>query len=247
MDGLKKHLRNEILRDPNVKLLATEEWTLPIQTIDVEFETVKRTKMDVLMKMLLIAFRTSGFSAIEEVSEILVVEPLFIQDSIDRMSRAGLIVMNGDVYSLTEAGRQQLDSGTFVESPEIEEATVHYSPSHELFLTGEPGDDEGKTYRYAAEFRHVNKIRESEWRAALDQLDITISEGDSQKVVHAILSVNELERVSVPCLEFRLHQTAEDRLFARVWNTMTGQWDETLEKQIMEKEIAEWRERYLKD
>ncbi|WHT48029.1 hypothetical protein QNH10_18600 [Sporosarcina thermotolerans] len=116
---VEKHLRNEILRDPNVKLLATEKWALPIQVIDVEFETVKRTKMDVLMKMLLIAFKTSEFSSVEVVSDILVVEPLFVQDITDRMSRAGLIVKNSGVYSLTEAGRQQLDAGIFVESPEM--------------------------------------------------------------------------------------------------------------------------------
>ncbi|WHT48028.1 hypothetical protein QNH10_18595 [Sporosarcina thermotolerans] len=112
-------------------------------------------------------------------------------------------------------------------------------------MTGEPEDAEGKAYRYAEEFRHVNKISEAEWRAALDQIDATSVEGDAQKVVHAISSVNELQRISVPCLEFQLHQTAEDRLFARVWNTMTSQWDEKLEVQVMEREITEWREKYL--
>ncbi|WP_339251520.1 hypothetical protein NSQ43_15110 [Sporosarcina sp. FSL W8-0480] len=246
MDSLERRLRDEILKDPNVKLLATEKWTLPIQVVDVEFETVKRTKMDVLMKMLLIAFRTSEFSSVEDVGDILVVEPLFVQDVIDRMSRAGLIVKNGGVFSLTAAGRQQLDAGIFVESPEIEDATVYYSPSHNLFLTGAPEEEEGKAYRYAEEFRHVNKISEGEWREALDQLNVTSAEGDAQKVVQAILSVNELQRISVPCLEFHLHQTAKDRFFARIWNTMTDRWDETLEMQVMEKELAEWRERYVK-
>lgn len=246
MDALEKHLRNEILKDPNVKLLATERWALPIQVVDVEYETVKRTKMDVLMKMLLIAFRTSEFSSVEDVSDILVVEPLFVQDVIDRMSRAGLIVKNDGVYSLTEGGREQLDAGIFVESPEIEEATVYYSPSHNLFLTGEPEEAEGKAFRYAEDFRHVNKISEGEWREALDQLDVISAEGDAQKVVLGILSVNELQRISVSCLEFHLHQTAEDRFFARVWNTLTDRWDEKLETQVMEKELVEWRERYVK-
>ncbi len=66
-----------------------------------------------------------------------------------------------------------------------------------------------------------------------------------QLVVQAITSVNELERKSIPCIEFRLHQTAEDRLYVRVWNTMTGEWDETLENQIMEFELTEWREKYI--
>ena len=128
---------------------------------------------------------------------------------------------------------------------EKEEATVHYSPAHGTFLVGEQTDGTGEPYRHAAEVRELKKITDDEWREALDQLDVTYTEGDVQLVVQAITSVNELERKSIPCIEFRLHQTTEDRLYVRVWNTMTGEWDETLENQIMERELTEWREKYL--
>ncbi|MCG7344187.1 hypothetical protein MHZ92_08585 [Sporosarcina sp. ACRSL] len=245
MDELEKRLRNELLKNPNVKLLETIKWSLPIQLIEVEFETVKRTKMDILMKMLLIAFRTSQFTSAEELSDMLVVEPLFIEDVMERMNRAGMITKTGGAYALTETGRQQLESGIHVHPEEKAEATVHYSPSHGAFLLGEIVDGNEGMYRHAPDFRRPNDFRDDEWREALNQLDVTYTEGDVQVVVQTIVKVVEVEKKSVPCIEFRLHQTADDRLYVRVWNTMTGKWDETIEKEIMEHELADWREKYL--
>lgn len=245
MDALEKRLRDELLRDLNVKLLETVKWSLPIQVIDVEYETVKRTKMDILMKMLLVAFRTSQFESVDELSDMLVVEPLFIQDVIDRMNRAGMITASAGAFTLTETGKQQLESGIYIQPPEKEESTVYYSPSHHLFLQGEPTDDEGEMYRHAAELRKLKDFSDDEWRNALDQLEVAYTDGNVQLVVEAITAVKELERKSASCIEFRLHQTVDDRLYVRVWNTVTGEWDETLEKQIMEQELSEWRETYL--
>lgn len=245
MDGLEKRLRDELLQDLNVKLLETVKWSLPLQVIDIEYETVKRTKMDILMKMLLIAFRTSQFTSVEEISDMLIVEPLFIQDVIDRMDRAGMIRKSNGAYSLTETGKQQLEAGIYVQPPEIEESTVHYSPAHGSFLVGETMDSKGDSYRHAIDFRKLSDFRDEEWRKALDQLDIAYTDGNVQLVVQAIAAVNELEQSSIPCIEFRLHHSTDDRLYARVWNTMTSEWDETLESQIMERELTEWREKYL--
>lgn len=245
MDALEKRLRDELLRDPNVKLLETAKWSLPIQVIDIEYETVKRTKMDILMKMLLVAFRTSRFASAEELSDMLVVEPLFIEDVIERMDRAGMILKSNGVFSLTQTGKQQLEAGIYVQPPEMEESTVHYSPSHGRFFAGEPVDASGETYRHAVDFRKLNDFRDEEWREALDQLDVAYTDGNVQLVIQGITAVNELEQKSAPCIEFRLRQTADDRLYARVWNTMTGEWDEALENQIMELELSEWREKYL--
>lgn len=244
MDALEKRLRDELLRDINVKLLETVKWSLPIQVIDIEYETVKRTKMDILMKMLLVAFRTSRFASAEELSEMLIVEPLFIEDVIGRMNRAGMIVKSNGAYSLTQTGQQQLEAGIYVQPPEMGESTVHYSPSHGRFFAGEPVEASGETYRHAVRVRKLNDFRDEEWREALDQLEVAYTDGNVQLVIDAITSVNELEQKYVPCIEFRLRQTADDRLYVRVWNTLTGEWDEMLEKQIMELELTEWREKY---
>ena len=245
MDALEKRLREELLRDLNVKLLETVKWSLPIQVIDVEYETVKRTKMDILMKMLLVAFRTSQFESVEELSDMLIVEQLFIQDVIDRMNRAGMIGKSNGAFTLTETGKQQLESGIYIQPPEKEESTVYYSPSHRLFFRGEATDDGGETYRHAPNLRNVKDFSDDEWRNALDQLEVAYTDGDVQLVVEAITAAKELERKSASCIEFRLHQTADDRLYVRVWNTVTGEWDETLEQQILEQELSKWRETYL--
>jgi predicted transcriptional regulator len=246
MDALEKRLRDELLRKPNVKLLETVKWTLPIQLFDIEYETVKRTKMDILMKMLLVAFRTSRFSSAEELSDMLVVEPLFITDIIDRMKRAGMIVKSDGGYTLTEIGKQRLEAGIYVHPPEKEEATVQYSATHGAFFVGELPDGTGESYRHAADDRKLKEMSDDEWRGALDQLNVAYEEGDVQLVVDAITSVKELERSAIPCFEFRLHQTSEDRLFVRVWNTMTSEWDETLETHLLERDLSAWREKYLK-
>jgi len=153
--------------------------------------------------------------------------------------------MSGGAYTLTETGKQQLESGIYVQPPENAESTVYYSPSHRQFFPGEPPDDVGEKYRYAPEVREVKDFSDDEWRAALDQLDVAYTDGDVQLVVDAIAEVKELETRSGPCIEFRLYQTVDDRLYARVWNMMTGEWDEMLEKQILEHELSEWRETYL--
>ena len=33
----------------------------------------------------------------------------------------------------------------------------------------------------------------------------------------------------------------------RVWNTLLSQWDDVLEKQLVEKELMEWQKKYLTD
>lgn len=246
MNELEKKLRNTLLRDPDVKLLATLTWSLPIQTFDVSLETVERTKMDILMKMLLTAFRTGSFSTAEELSKLLVVESLFVQDIMDKLAEAAMIQEASGIYTLTETGRHQLESGVYVRAPENEDATVYYSASHEKFFVGNVLDKGEETYRYANELRATNTFVEEEWRNALEQLGITISEKEHvQKVVQSINTVTELEQKFAPCVEFHLHHVRNERLYARVWNTMTEQWDEQLEVQILEQELAQWRERYL--
>lgn len=246
MKELENKLRNELLRDTNVKLLATATWSLPVQSFDVSFETVERTKMDILMKMLLTAFRTGSFASAEEVSKLLVVEPLFIQDMMDKFEQTAMIQKAAGTYTLTEKGRQQLESGVYVSVPENEDATVYYSASHVQFFVGNVADHAKETYRYANKSRATTAFEDEEWRNALETVRVTeIEKEHVQKVIQSIKTVTELEQKFVPCIEFQLLHVHNDRLYARVWNTMTEQWDEQLEAQILEHELAQWRERYL--
>ena len=244
MDAMERKLRDELLRNPNVLLLETLKWSLPVQTIDISYETVKRTKMDILMKMLLTAFRTAAFSSAAEVSDMLVVEPLFIEDMIEKMTAAGMIRRLPDAIVLTDIGRRQLESGIYIQPPEKDETAVHYSPVHEDFVTGQVEESVKETYRYMKDCRPLPSFADDEWRRALEQLDVLKQDETGQTTIQSISSVTELDQVFAPCIEFRLRQVEEDRYFVRVWNTMTNLWDEKLEEQILMKEVSEWRRRY---
>jgi hypothetical protein len=42
-----------------------------------------------------------------------------------------------------------------------------------------------------------------------------------------------------------MYHKEQDIFYARVWNTWLRRWDDTLEKQIDEKERLEWREKWI--
>ncbi|MBB4823440.1 putative transcriptional regulator [Sporosarcina luteola] len=243
---LQKRLQAELLRDANVKLLTALTWGLPVHSLEIAYETVKRTKMDILMKMLLISFRKAPFQTAEEVSGMLLVEPLFIQDMIEAMTRAALITKKETGYSLTDAGHQQLESGIYVQPPEREEQTAYFSPIHDSFLQGEVKQTKSKVFRHANNSWHANEISEEKLREILEHLLDPGEGGYEQCSIHSIQSVTEMDSHSVECLEFRLHHVPNDRMFVRVWNTMTGEWDKVLEQCIIEKDLNDWRKIYKK-
>ena len=91
MNELKGRLTKELQQDFNVKIMDSLSWSLPVHSIEIAYQTVMRTKMDILMKMMLIAFEKADIATAEELSDILLVEQLFINDLIDKMTRTGVI------------------------------------------------------------------------------------------------------------------------------------------------------------
>lgn len=250
MNELKGRLTRELQHDFNIKVMDSLSWSLPIHSIEVGYETVKRTKMDILMKMMLISFQKGEIASAEELSEILLVEQLFINDLINKMSRTGLVEKRGGSFALTEAGELQLENGVFDHEPESGTTTALYSPLHMDFLSGELKKDiyeEEEVYRYQAEFDDwaVTSIEDSAVVKALKLLDIESGEGNVQVVVSDIVSVSDVKINLVPCMEFRLYNETEDLFYVRVWNTLSEHWDETLETQLNDKERKEWRDTYL--
>jgi hypothetical protein len=251
VEELKRRLTKELQQDFNVKILDSLSWGLPIHSIEIAYQTVKRTQMDILMKMMLLAFQTEEIADAEELSDILLVEQLFINDLIEKMSRTGVLETKGTSFKLTEAGIQQQDSGLFVNEPEEDSKKALYSPSHQDFLAGDIenlSSDEGlETYRYHKEFADwtVKSLAKTDAITALQSLGVESSEGDGQIVISKIVSATNVQTDEVPCLEFRLYNKTEDVLYARVWNTLLERWDGALEAQLNEQERKEWRESYL--
>ena len=249
MRELEKRLAKELQRNIKVKILESTAWSIPIQTIEVEYKPVKRTKMDVLMKMMLLSFQKAEFGNPEELSELLLVDQLFIEDIIHIMTRTGLIEKRENIISLTAKGLQQLENGIFEEEQETKKYNLLFSPCHDAILQGEikpalDGEENLKLYRYLEKER-ITKFASSMLAAGLKDSGVESEEGGVQTVVSEIISTSELYIDDIPCLEFLLYNKEEDLLYARVWNTLLEQWDEKLETQLNEKERVQWRKRYL--
>ncbi|WP_172369079.1 hypothetical protein [Sporosarcina jiandibaonis] len=249
MEELKNRLTKELQQDFNVKVLDSVSWALPVQLISINFQTVSRTKMDILMKMMLLTFQKTKSSTIDDLGEILLVEPLFLRDLIGKMRRAHMIEEIGNGFTLTELGVQQLETGIYEHEPETNAAELIYNPCHQSLLKGEIDYrfSEKNSYRYKDDFPEweVAYLEEAEMLEAIKDAGIESSNEDVQTVVTAIESTSVVKNMSVYCIEFRLYNKEEDTIYARVWNTLLGRWDEMIESQLNEKERIKWRASYL--
>lgn len=248
MEELTSRLTKELQQDDRIQVMDTLRWNLPVYSIAIEYETVKRTKMDILMKMMLIAFQKGEIRNVEMMSEILLVEPIFIEDLIRKMSGARMIEKREEVFSLTEAGQAQLARGIFEHERESGVVEAVYSPTHRSFLfgAGEATEEELEDYRHLEKFHDwtVASLADGVLLDAVKKMDVESVEGQTQTVVAEIVSARTKEVETVPCVEYRLYNIAEDVMYARVWNTMLERWDETLEDELHEKDRQQWREKY---
>lgn len=250
MNDLKGRLMKELQQDFNVKIMGSRSWSLPVNSIEIVYKTVMRTKVDILMKMMLIAFGKADIATAEELSDILLVEQLFINDLIDKMTRTGVIEKREGLYSLTDVGVRQFKTGIFVHEPEIGSTQALYSPCHQTFLSGEIKNipyEEKEVYRFKSDIDDwsVARLEDSVLLDALKVMGVESGEGNVQIVLSEIVSASDIEVDMVPSIEFHLYNKTEDLLYARVWNTLSEHWDETLEAQLNEKERKKWRELYL--
>lgn len=250
MIELEKRLKKELLQNVQAKVVSSTAWTIPLHTIEVEYKPVKRIKMDVLMKMMLITCQKAKVTSAMQISELLLVEQLFMEDLINIMKRTRLIEIKNQVFTLTEKGIKQLKDGIFEEELDAQSQNLLYSPSHSTFLQGEikpalDGEETLNLFRYASEEKVRFKWAEDVLVDALQANGMEKVDGDLQTVVSEIISNTELYVDDVPCFEFILYNTSEDLLYARVWNTFLDQWDETLENELNEKERVIWREKFL--
>ncbi|AOV07658.1 hypothetical protein [Sporosarcina ureilytica] len=248
MNELKSRLTRELQQDLQVKILHSQYWNLPIHPLKVDFQTVRQTKMDVLMKMLLIAFRESDFKDIDQLSGVLLVEPLFIENIVNKMLRAGLIEKREKTFTLTNKGIDQLKTETFVEQPENCTEKLLYSPCHGKVLQGEPEDfheqfDEYRLYDQYSDW-DVDTLEMSVIQKTLQEMLPVEETPNVQTVIAEINSVAPLAIDFLSCLEFQLYNKEKDIFYARIWNTLLAEWDETLEGQINAHDRQDWREKY---
>ena len=250
MNELEKRLIKELEQNIQTTILSSTAWTIPLHTIEVEYKPVKRIKMDVLMKMMLITCQKAKMTSAKQISELLLVDQLFMEDLINIMKRTRLIEMKEQIFTLTEKGIKQLEDGIFEEELDPRTQNLLYSPGHSSFLQGEikpalDGEEKLNLYRYATEKKARFKWEDPVLVDALQANGMETVDGDLQTVVSEVVSNSELYVDDVPCFEFILYNKSEDLVYARIWNTFLDQWDETLENDLNEKERVIWREKYL--
>lgn len=251
MQELEKRLTKQLLQNNKVKLMNVSRWCIPVQSIKVEFQPVLRVKMDVLMKMMLIAFQKAEINNASELSELFIVEQLFIEDLLNNLLRTGLIEQIDSYFKLTTKGEKQLQEGVFEEQQELAVQELLFSTSHAAFLKGNLDtatefDELPELYRYAQE--ELGDALEFESAKVIEALEVVrepAGEAEMQTVISEIMSIDKLQINDIPCLEFILYNNESDTLYVRVWNTLLNQWDEILEHQLIENEIVTWREAYL--
>ncbi|WP_066255872.1 hypothetical protein [Neobacillus drentensis] len=247
MNKLNKQLRSILLENPAVQIKKSVMWHLPVRTYNVSFKPVKRSKMDILMKMMLLTFEQTEIRRAANLSELLLVEELFIADLLVKMQRMGLIRLEKESYKLTSKGQEQVKTGIMLEEMKEESTVLSYSPVHDEFWPEmaehlPETTEELPLFRYANNQDHINEDRILQ---VLAERENGLDENGFQTVVADVNSFDLQKVEQIPCLEFQIYNKEQDIFYARVWNTWRGRWDNTLEKQIEEKEGLEWREKWI--
>jgi len=237
-----KELRTNLEANSDVSVIKQQTWKLPIVLYDLGFSRVKRLKMDVLMKMLLFAFQETEIHRAANLAELLLVEELFIRDLMEKMQRTGLIQLEKRGYRLTAKGFDYLEKGIFDEEMEGDDTVMSFSSVHDeyaLALQNEhpEASETMPLYRY---FKKAALNKERVQQLLLSEMVFPEEEG-FQVIATDVTSCIEQETDFIPCIEFQLYDSKQDLFYARIWNTLSGTWDEILAKQIEEREVVRWR------
>ncbi|MDW0111282.1 hypothetical protein QT716_14755 [Sporosarcina aquimarina] len=248
MDELRKRLRKELQESFDTQVLTEKEWTYTTHKILIRYTTVTKTKMDVLMKMLLHSLQQLNVQKPEELADILGVELLFVKDLLDQMKVAGLVVAQ-EHWSVTEKGRSQLEAGMLIHEAEEADDFLLYSPIHQRFLNEDSvysSSEEIKPFRYEESLKSIDSKDLSD-EIIKQQLSSRIEENntvENQQIIERILAVEEIEKLQAFNIEFLLYNRKDDNFFVRIWNSAINQWDDTLEQLVTENERPAWREKY---
>ncbi|ARD47757.1 hypothetical protein [Sporosarcina sp. P33] len=238
VDSLRKKLQQELEKQSDIQILRSDSWGLRVDVLTITYTTVTRTVMDILMKMILLTIQKLEVSDSKMIAEFLAVDPLFAENLFRKMQAGKMIELRKGHFELTGIGAAQLQSGIFEHPPEKEERKFYYSVCHDKILCEEPEKvftSKLKPFRLAAEQKNkAAALEDEQLRTALLAAGAEAAEGSLQKVVVHIDNPQVTMNQQIPCVEFYVFNRTENSRFTRVWNTLTEEWDEQLEKLIDE-------------
>lgn len=249
MEQLIKRLQKEIARTHDAALVDTVQWTVPMQRLTVTYAPVERLSMDILMKMLLMAFHELHVTALEQISELLAVEHLFVADLTETLLRNELVIReeNG-VYTLTPRGQRQLADGVLEDALNEQTQSVLYSALHDAYFT-ENADalldmELPEPYEYVEEPSITEPTVQHDVLLPLLQQHHDTN-ADMKTYVTSIKEARVTDIIEVPCIAFVLYNEHDDAFSARVWNTLLNRYDDVLETHYREHAITVWRNTLL--
>ena len=243
LQSIAQQLQKELLQNKSIEIKKQMQYSIPIHTLEVKYHPVIRNSMDILMKMMLISFEKAKLKNVELLAEILLVEPLFIHDLTNKMIRLGMIVKD-DVYTLTSKGKAQLQSGVFEEELEETSYFIQYSPIHEQPLEGDLEEfvdlEEFPEPFPTIESDEIDTVEETKLIEFIQQQlnEQPLAEEEVPQLITSIASTESIQINDIPVLAFLLYDQQEKHHFSRVFNTLTGAWDDQLETKLfhLEKE-----------
>jgi len=243
----------QFTEQPHMRLLGSEAWVFPIQLADVQMKTVVRSQMDVLMKMILKILKKLDVKEANEIGELLAVETIFIEHMLTLLKQNKMVEKAEGLYQLTPLGTEHLNRGTFVHDPTDEQIDLFYSPYHQEVLTHDyeqpmiEETDNLAEYRIEQETtqKDVTSLDDDQMTQIILESGYEILVDDGQKQIDEITSIQLKETVPAVCFEFHVHDTTEDLVFIRVWNTWTGSFDVAFETELNQKEASRLRKEYL--
>ncbi|WP_313237751.1 hypothetical protein [Sporosarcina ureae] len=240
MDSLRKRLQRELEQQPDIQIQQSDSWGLPVELINIRYTTIKRTTMDILMKMILLTIQKIEVSESNRIADFLAVEPLFVENIFLKMQRSQMIELHAGSFELTKIGVSRLQSGIYEHPPKKREMKFYYSGCHNAIVCQQRENvltTKIKTFRLAK--NHMKKsdtLADEQMRTALHSITAELPEDALQEVINTIEPSQRIGTQLIPCVEFYLFNRTENKYFTRVWNTLTEEWDELLENLIDEQD-----------
>lgn len=248
-----ENILQQALQEKNYLLLLGErEWQIPIHTYALEITSATKTKIDVLKKMIMHVILKRKMTNLENISELLRVDSLFVRDIVKQMMDLGIVENKQGVYYLTPIGEEQYKAGTILSQPETERISFDYSPFNQAVLLEErvnqwiKEDWEIEGYRFADEEHALTGevLSPEVLRQYVEQSGKPFEVGGSEKIISKIEPLQLVQTKYAKCIEFQLYDMAENKVYARIWNGAFGRWDERFEEEITEAESDKWKAEY---
>lgn len=230
LQQLKQQIVPQLEKEFGGNVQYSDIWCIPVHTYEIVYQPIEKKSMDILMKILLFSFQKSTFTNAEELSDILLVEPLFVEDLMKKLMKNGLLEKEGEIYKLSKKGQAQFSQGVFEEVLDPVTVEILYSPVHEKIVEGDIeqvldfDDFPDEMYRYLDE-------EEGQVQEETMLKEIRLRQVEENVEIKKILSMEHIQTNDVPCIELVMQKENGEKII-RVWNTLIEDWDQKLEKQI---------------